>query len=77
MFQVRNLVSSKETPTIFRWILRFLNLLTLTKFPGTVHCPTAKDSPLIFRYLPYPRRYPSLPRDAHYLPYTPSVANFH
>ena len=44
MFQVRNLVGSRETPTILRQVLEFLNLFNLTKFPGTDHCPTAKNT---------------------------------
>lgn len=45
MFWAKNLVRSRETPTVTGGFLgtEFLYSLNLTKLPGTVNCPTHKD----------------------------------
>ena len=46
MFQTRNVVRSRETPTVLKWVPGYPNLLNLTKFLGMVHCTTTV--PLVF-----------------------------
>lgn len=44
MFQARNLVGSRETPAVFRWVLGFLNLVYfLPSFLALATAPQCLD----------------------------------